>query len=138
MSWDYSTSAVYFLTINTAQRSRLLSRIVQAQVMLFPLGEIVTACWRGIPGHVPGVELGRFVVMPDHVHGVLMLPRGARSLSYLVAHFKGAVTRQAREAVTSVPGRIWQRSFHDRIIRSPAEWQRIDQYIADNPARWTG
>jgi len=134
--WDYRSTAPYFITMNTKHRRRILSRVECGEVLLSPIGLIVTTCWHAIPGHVPGIELGRFVVMPDHLHGILVLPEVGRSLCDLVGQFKAAVTRAARRAGLPFDPPLWQRSYYERILRSPREWWYHDRYIAENPARW--
>ena len=134
--WDYRTPGPYFVTLNTKDRVRLLSEIRSSQVYLTALGDVVVRCWRSLPEHVRGLHLARFVVMPDHLHGIVILPHDSRSLVDTVGHFKCAVTREALAAGLGFPRPLWQRSFHDRFIRNENEWWRIDRYIAENPARW--
>ena len=122
--------------MNTKHRLRILSRVEAGEVFLSSLGHVVSACWHGIPEHVPGVELGRLVVMPDHLHGILVLPRVGRSLADVIGQFKAGVTRTARKEGIHFGPPLWQRSFYDRILRTPEEWWYHDCYIAENPARW--
>ncbi|MBC8163292.1 MAG: transposase [Roseiflexaceae bacterium] len=90
------------------------------------------------------VACDAWIVMPDHVHGVLWLQpnslEGAVSLSAVVGAYKSIVATRwlthLKAAHTGKHGRIWQRSFHDRIIRSEGELNRIRTYIEDNPRRW--
>ena len=74
--------------------------------------------------------------MPDHMHGILALPRAGRSLSHVVRDFKAGVTREVRREGIEFEGKLWQRSFYDRIIRDPRAWWYVDRYIALNPSRW--
>lgn len=135
-AWDYRTPGPYFVTMNTKGRLRVFSCIRGGEVLLTSLGEVVAACWQSLALNVPGVQLGRFVVMPDHLHGIVILPRASLSLIDLIGQFKAAVSREAPGMGVNPPRPLWQRSFHDRFIRSPREWWRIDRYIARNPERW--
>ncbi len=92
-----------------------------------------------IPTHYPGVKVDRYVVMPNHVHMVVVLggtPDGrtmcapTADLSRIMRMMKGAVTKR-------VGRKIWQRGYYDHIIRDEADYQRIWSYIETNPAKWT-
>ncbi len=133
--FDYRSSGAYFVTLVTFRRERLLSRVVRGQVMLTPAGRLVLGCWREIPQHCPGVALDWFVIMPDHVHGILVLADPVLTLGQVVNLFKGAATTAIRAAGDRI-GSVWQRGFHDRVIRDVAEWHSIRRYIRDNPQRW--
>lgn len=96
------------------------------------LGRLVAACWRRLPLHHEAVEVDAFVVMPNHVHGIVILPERATQVSPLpvvVGAFKACATRAAGRP-------LWQRGYHDRVIRDERELTAIRQYIADNPAAW--
>jgi REP element-mobilizing transposase RayT len=151
--FDYSRFGAYFVTICLQDQHTLLSDVVDGCVQLTSAGQIVERCWNEIPRHYPYVALDAYVVMPNHMHGVLALtePAGAglmepvaagltepvaagharplQPLSAIVGSFKSAVTKQIGKP-------IWQRSYWDRIIRSDAELHTIRAYIEDNPSRW--
>lgn len=100
---------------------------------LSPVGVVVSRCWEAIPDHCPGVRLDRWVVMPDHVHGVIWLDRTGLTLGRIIGLFKAASTRGS---FAPGSGSLWQRGFHDRIIRDDPELARIRRYIDLNPVRW--
>lgn len=129
-------------------------------MQLSPIGEIAAQCWVENPQHHPYLELDEWIVMPNHVHGILVIvpvvpvgtlqcnvPTGTTddpmsaispktgSLSVAVRSFKSAVTRLAHEAGHEFG---WQDRFWDRIIRNEAELNRIRQYIRANPSNWEG
>lgn len=136
--FDYAASGWYFVTVCTAGRRRLFAERDGSALRVTRAGMIATAVWYRTPQVDPRVRVDRFVVMPDHVHGILVLDgleTGRRTLSTIVGTFKPFASREIREEIPSI-GRIWQRSFHDRIIRSGRELQGIRRYIEDNPARW--
>jgi REP element-mobilizing transposase RayT len=136
--FDYRQPGAYFVTFCTWRRRRILGRVVDGVVRVSAIGALVETVWASIPRHHPGVLLDTFVVMPDHVHGILVFESPVRSLTEIVSLFKAASTREINRMCQS-PGRVvWQRSFYERIIRDHAEWARIRTYIADNPRNWRG
>ena len=72
-NWDYRTSAAYFITICTANRTHFFGEIVNQKMVLSNTGVIADILWHHIPNHAPNVSLGEFVVMPNHIHGILIL-----------------------------------------------------------------
>ena len=118
-----------------------------------PFGEIVDGCWKAIPEHHSQVVLDQWVIMPDHVHGILVLERpcafdegrvGAPaekrprsgSLGAIIGTFKAAVTREVN-VVRATPGAaFWQRNYFEHVIRDAHDLHRVRGYIASNPARW--
>jgi putative transposase len=78
--YDYSQPGGYFITIVTYQRALLFGQIVDAEMQLNDFGGIADECWRAIPDHFPNVELGAYIVMPNHVHGIIII-RGDASTS---------------------------------------------------------
>ena len=157
--FDYRAKGAYSVTIVTSYRACLLGEVVDERVHLTTIGEVVEAGWRTIPEFSPHVRLDSFVVMPNHVHGLLVLednprakhspeanasplhrfrPKGTQggSISAIVQTFKATTTRRVR----SLPGlmglRLWQRGFYDHVIRDDEELNRIRRYIEENPLRW--
>ena len=70
-NWDYRTSAAYFITICTANRTHFFGEIVNQKMVLSNTGVIADILWHHIPNHAPNVSLGEFVVMPNHIHGIV-------------------------------------------------------------------
>lgn len=140
-AFDYGADGWYFVTTCTAGRRPLFARVDGGRLRLTPVGEIVAEVWQRTPKVDPHVTLDRYVVMPDHVHGIVVLDgvnatrEGSRTLSTIVGTFKSAASRAIRKEILIV-GPIWQRSYHDRIIRSSGELSRIRWYIEMNPSRW--
>jgi putative transposase len=130
--YDYASSGAYFVTVCTRDRRCTLGEAVQHRVLLSSVGEAVAACWIEIPIHHPSVQLDAFQVMPNHLHGILMLGVGAgyiRPLQTVVGTFKAAVTRRVGRP-------IWQRSYYERVIRGEDELDALREYIEQNPLRW--
>jgi REP element-mobilizing transposase RayT len=107
---------------------------------------MVQAVWEAIPQHYAGVEIDEFIVMPDHLHGIIVLTGAdghpSLSLPQVVQRFKSLTTTRYRQGVQAsgwepYGGSLWQRNYYERIIRDEAELHRIRQYIQQNPLRWT-
>jgi REP element-mobilizing transposase RayT len=124
---------------------------------LKPLGKIVQECWVQIPAHFPTATLQEFVVMPNHLHGIIGLTVGARyivpldqrarsperfqkpvkgSIPTIVRTFKAAVVRQAKKELGMEGTAIWQRNYFERVLRDGKEYANASRYILENPQRW--
>ncbi len=150
--YDYREAGAYFLTLVAYRRECLFGEMLDGKVRLSALGEVVAKEWGQTRKIRPEIHLDAFVVMPNHIHGIVVVrgPVGAhsraprhdspyrspRSLGSFVAGFKSAVTRRINQ-VRGMPGiPVWQRNYYEHVIRYEKELNRIRQYIADNPARW--
>ena len=138
--YNYGQPGAYFVTICTKEKLHLLGTVVGADVLIGPqlqLSELGQQVYDVI-ADMPGVDT--FVVMPNHVHMIVKIkvneigPMGTSAptaaLSDVVRWFKRSVTRICGE-------NIWQRSYHDHIIRTEEEHLEIRNYIDTNPAKWT-
>lgn len=156
--WDYTSAAGYYVTICTHRRQPILASSQGAEKRLTLAGILATACWLALPSHFPGVCLDEFTVMPDHVHGVLVLldaprwwaldPTGASapppgpisgSIGSIVGSYKSAVTKLIHRAATDDVMRkapVWHRNYHDRIIRDAREFNAKRLYTINNWNRW--
>ncbi len=150
--------ASYFVTICAWNQRCLFGEVDDYATHLSALGEIVEREWLNTPIIRPSVILDRHVVMPNHFHAILFVPptladqvekahilfappsspfhRQPRSPSSLIGGFKGAVPRAA-ERQLGMKRPFWQERFDDRIIRGPRDLAARQEYIANNPARWT-
>jgi putative transposase len=182
--WNYGDNAAYFITICTHNRVHYFGEIVNdvivdggrggdavdggggdavetqniASLRPTEIGKFAEICWYEIPNHFPFVQLGAFVVMPNHIHGIIAInkPETDRSflsgiysptqlpannkfgpqsqnLASIVRGFKIGVTKMAKQIR---PDFKWQPRYHDHIIRDDAEYQRISYYIKTNPSNW--
>ncbi len=138
--YDYSQAGAYFVTICTFRRLPLFGEIRDGVMYRNSTGEIAAACWLALPDHYPHIELDVSVIMPNHMHGIIVIyaeeASGAPPLGQIINSYKGAVTRQVRRAANQPDLRIWQGRYHDHIIRSEASLQAIREYVVTNPARW--
>lgn len=151
--YDYTSAGAYFVTVVTYQRDRLFGDITNEEMRLSGLGKVADECWRSIPEHFPSVELGAHIVMPNHVHGIIVIHddgsgagdrgKGAAmlrpnvkpgSLGAIVRSYKSAVSYRANKELNMTA--IWQRNYYEHIIRNEKELDNIWRYIESNPARW--
>lgn len=134
---DYAGGGCYFVTVCA---HRTAGKVFDGELAR----EVIHACWRAIPSHYPETRLCEFVVMPDHVHGIISIDRvGARhaspvhALGNIVGSFKSAVSRELhRRGAASrapFPQKIWHRNYYEEIVRSAEVFQNISQYIRANP-----
>jgi REP element-mobilizing transposase RayT len=147
--WDYSSPGGYFVTICTKHKKPILSRVVDEDIKLSPYGMIVADEWKKGPVLHPSVALDEYVIMPNHLHGIIIFQeivetprRGVSggsvhkqvSLSAIINHFKSACTKRIR--ASGMTQFSWQSRFYDHIIRDEIDLGRIREYIQQNPARW--
>ena len=151
--YDYSQEGAYFVTIVTWQREMLFGEVVGGEIVLSEIGKIVREEWERTPIIRREVELGAYVVMPNHFHAIVIFnehavgatgrsplrPHGPKpkSLGALMAGFKSSVTKRINTLHNSPGVPVWQRNYHDRIIRNQREMSRIWDYIESNPINWT-
>jgi REP element-mobilizing transposase RayT len=134
--YDYATLGAYFVTVCTHDRACLLGEIKNGAIRLSEAGRVVAQIWRDLPSHYPNFGLDEFVIMPNHVHGLLVIERaGGRPLSNLVRAFKAFSTREVK-AQRMVADPVWQRGYYEHVVRDEADLAVIRQYIQDNPAKW--
>jgi REP element-mobilizing transposase RayT len=139
--YDYSQVGAYFVTICT--HSRALS--LQAE----PVREVVRLAWCGLSARFPIVALDEFVVMPNHVHGIIILadagaassaPTGMRgraaTLGHVVRAFKSISAIDANKILGQSNRPFWQRNYYEHIIRDEEELSVLRRYIRDNPGGW--
>lgn len=160
-NWDYGSNAAYFITICTKNRTRFFGEIDDKEMVLNAIGKLAKFYWIEIPKHFPFIALGNFVVMPNHVHGILTIDKNngdttmvetllcnvstdkneqmARispkpgTISTIIRSYKSVLTKNARLIDMDF---AWQSRFHDHIIRNDGEYHRISKYILNNPANW--
>lgn len=137
--YDYTQGGAYFVTICTKNRACLLGRVVDGKIAMNDAGQMVQSVWDGLRERFPTVALDQFVVMPNHVHGILILV-GAQfiapntSLGEIIRAFEAVATRQIRLA--GLQEFRWQRNYYEHIIHDEKSLNRIREYIATNPLRW--
>ncbi len=136
IDYDYSTSGAYFVTICTDQRVHLFGEIHSDEMHLSSAGSIAYDCWKALPEHHAHITIDDFVVMPNHVHGILFLDGESGVLSTIVGSYKSGVSRRIRHAYQQPSLVLWQGRYHDHIIRNEQSLNKIREYIQYNPALW--
>jgi putative transposase len=151
-NWDYRSSAAYFITICTQDRTHYFGNITDGKMNLSHLGVLADVFWHEIKNHAKDIELGEFVVMPNHIHGILILKDssspvgsgsaltkdfrfqniGKNSVSSIIGSYKSAVSKHAHRLGYEFH---WQRRFHDHIIRDDRAFRNISEYIRKNPEK---
>jgi putative transposase len=142
--WDYRRPGAYGVTICVLGRDCCLGKIEEGQMVRSPFGEIVEEEWRRIPAVHPHTVLDEWIVMPDHVHGILFFgPErvegnaqgilAAGSLGAVVGQLKKRSTRRIRAKRYAF---AWQDRFFDQILRDDEAVERYRTYIRENPSRW--
>lgn len=148
-AWDYRWAGWYFVTVCTHERRRLLARVVGGRMRLTWAGRRVSNAWHTLPDHFDSIQVDAFVVMPDHVHGIIrivMTQPGAPdrvgcsgpppgSLGAAIGAFKAAASKAIRMQRPDI-GRLWQRNYFERILRNEEALIAVRKYIVNNPAAW--
>jgi REP element-mobilizing transposase RayT len=162
-NWDYAASAWYFVTICTHRRRHFFGEIVVqpqesqniddhtepqniAVLRETRMGQAALDCWDAIPEHFPFVVLDAFIVMPNHIHGLLYFDKPnhefqagnkfgpqSQNLASVMRGYKTGVTNVARYNDIEFD---WQEGFHEHVVRNEAEFNRIQNYIINNPQKW--
>ena len=148
--WNYGLNSAYFITICTKEKEHLFGKIEDRKILLSPIGELANKFWLAISEHFPFVKLAEFVIMPNHVHGIIIIEKddnaeqklnskgrfqnqGKHTISSIVGSYKSVVTKHARNFDSSF---AWQPGFYDVIIRDEISFNNIREYIIENPEKW--
>ena len=159
--YDYSQPGAYFATIVAWQRQPIFGDIINREMILNPYGEIVQKWWREIPVHFANVETGAFVIMPNHIHGIILIgerrgtvsvpnfdvhhhaqggvtpPLRGSTLGQIIAYFKYQSTKEMNLLNNSgTVTKFWQRNYYEHIIRDETDLQNKAHYIEANPLLW--
>jgi REP element-mobilizing transposase RayT len=163
--YDYSQPGNYYLTMVTYHRESIFGVVDGNRVRLSPFGQIARDCWKEIPSHFQNTELGPFVVMPNHFHGIInivseingrgtacrapthdraptieMVERFGKpvpgSIPTIVRAYKSAVTKRINELRGTPNSPVWQRNYFERIIQTDEAYLNIATYIEFNPENW--
>ncbi len=158
--YDYSSDGAYFITICTQNHQHFFGEIIDDEMVLNDLGARALKYWQEILEHFNNVVLDEFVVMPNHVHGILFIdnkdennfgrdainrvsttggitgknnPMLSDNLGKIVRWYKGRISFENKKIN---PNFAWQRNYYDRIIRNAEELNKIREYIIYNPQNW--
>jgi putative transposase len=157
--YDYAQAGAYFVTICTQDRVCLFGDVTDGAMSLNAAGQLVATLWTDVTVRFPDACLDAFVVMPNHIHGIILLrdtigaplvgaqidneatTRVAPTIGDIVGAFKSSTTVEYVRAAKAhrwpaFHRRLWQRNYYEHIIRDEPELSRIRRYIDENPARW--
>lgn len=160
-NYDYTKDGSYFITICTDDRLPLFGNIRNGLMEMNEYGIIVTKCWNDLPNHYPNLILDEFVIMPNHIHGIMIIDnkrvgyvetglrpvstnmmittppkKNIHGLPEFIRALKSFSTRRINKIRNTHGKTIWQRNYYDRIIRNEDELNRTRQYLINNPAKW--
>ncbi|MBI3810731.1 MAG: transposase [Nitrospirae bacterium] len=162
---DYSLAGAYFVTICTQNRECVFGEIQKAEMILNNAGRMVQNVWDELPVRYPGVQIDSFIIMPNHIHGIILLtgstqrrgesrirpnqgdhkdrPYGtlAGTIGRVMQGFKSMTTRKYISGIRDngwppFEKRLWQRNYYERVVRDDSEMHRVREYITGNPAGW--
>lgn len=141
--YDYSQPGAYFITLCVEKRRPILGKIDSSpQVVLSSIGKIVSDVWYSLPQRFPcldAISQSIFVVVPDHIHGILQITAGGASpsptLHQILGSFKSITTIETNRLLGTPGQKLWQRSAYEHILRNQQDFDEAAGYIAENPAR---
>lgn len=146
--YDYTRAGAYFVTICTQNREHLFGEVVTGEMRLNEMGRIVAETWRWLATQYDYVELDEWIVMPNHLHGIIVITDNCRGgsrtaptvkrkpIGRLIGAFKTVSTKRINEHRGTPGFPIWQRNYYEHIIRNEDDLEAIRRYIACNPLRW--
>ena len=154
--YDYGSVGAYFVTICTQNRACWFGAVADGEMQLNEVGRIAQVSWHELPARFPNISLEVSVVMPNHIHGIIIVgaqfiapqdrilnliastSQGAMNraptLGEIVRSYKAVSSRVIRRSTT--PDFAWQRNYYEHVIRGDDSLNRIRQYVLDNPSHW--
>jgi len=165
--YDYSRAGAYFLTVLTQDRACLFGEVVDEEMRLSHMGYLVHQEWTSLPDRFPNIDPDAFIVMPNHIHGIVVITdvdlvgaglvpaqnvnrattpgattRVAPTVGGIVGAFKSITTVRYAHGVKHYAwlpfrGRLWQPNYYEHIIRNEEALKRVRQYIVDTPLCWS-
>lgn len=161
--YDYSSEGIYSVTVCTHDRECLFGHIVDGVMELNDAGNMIKYNWNVLPQRFLNIELGESVVMPNHIHGIIIIvgaplvgardnvradidnvradTRPAPTLGDIICAFKSITTNEYSRGVNQhnwppFSGKLWQRNYYDHIVHNENELNHSRRYIIDNPRNW--
>jgi len=160
--YDYSQTGAYFVTICAHQKKHLFGEVIEGEVKTNEIGEMIWLYWDHLPRRYPNIEIDKFVLMPNHIHGIIRIVEPVRAihesprktsrdsvgavhepplrrkmlLAKIIGYFKMNTAKRINEmrGLAGVP--VWQRNYYEHIVRNDDELNKIRDYIVTNPLRW--
>lgn len=150
--YDYSKEGVYHITVATVNRECMFGNIINGEMFLNDSGDIIQQEWTKTPVIRPNIRLDEFVIMPNHIHGIIIIEysmgRGvlqyaptkfqspSQTIGAIVRGFKSTVTKQINTIRNTPLKQVWQRNYYEQIIQTDADLNRVREYIVNNPKQW--
>ena len=140
--YDYSQQGYYFVTICTQNYENLFGDVIDGKMILNDSGLMVEKLWEELPLFYSDIVCDKFVIMPNHIHGIILIKETTRlSLSDIVQRVKSLTTKKYIDNVKQknwnpFNKRLWQRNYYEHIIRDKNELHNIRNYIVNNPLKW--
>ena len=154
--WDYSKSGYYFATICIKNKECLFGCVAKGEMKLSDIGIKADQCWLKIPAHFPFVRLDEYIIMPNHIHGIIVIDKSdnnvetqnvaslrdwntnkfgpqSNNLASIIRGFKIGVKKEATRNDLDFS---WQSRYYERIIRNKKELLNVRNYIRNNPTQW--
>jgi REP element-mobilizing transposase RayT len=140
-NYDYGKNGLYFITICIQNREHLLGDISNNTHTVYDAGLMIETIWHNLPQYYKGIKTKEFVVMPNHIHGIIEFDNSDLDLSELVQRFKTFSTHQYIYGVHNndwkpFHKKLWQRNYHEHIIRNEKSLEKLQNYIFNNPRQW--
>jgi len=151
--YDYSSAGGYFVTICTQGKEHIFGKVMNGEMELNEYGKIVKQEWYKTGEIRKNIDLDEFIVMPNHVHGIINIvgahcnvPLHGRiekfgrstsnSIPTIIKLFKSTVTKQINQKRNTPKHPVWQRNYYEHVIRNENDLRHIREYIVNNPAKW--
>ena len=128
--YDYTTPNYYFVTICAKNKKCIFGTLHQNNMY----GDIAQKGLLEIPKHFDKVYIDKYIVMPNHIHAIIVLENGAKALPTVIGQYKAYVSREIHRIDPTKE--VWQSSFHDHVIRNQSAYERIWNYIDGNREKW--
>ena len=144
--YDYSQDGYYFVTVCAKDRHEWFGTIENDIMELNEYGQIARKMWLEIPCHFESIKLDEFIIMPNHVHGIIIIVgdrhacplrigRQYQTLPVVIGSYKSAVARYIHQTKNGHDFH-WQKSFYDQIIRDEKGLMQMREYMLNNPKQW--
>ena len=146
---DYRSPGMYYVTLCAYERGTLFGEVIGGEVQLNASGQIVADTWRWLATRYPYLSLDAWVIMPDHLHGIIAIGDAPcevsddteipaiKPLGQIIGAFKTVSTKAINDGRDTPGMAVWQRNFWEHIIRNQVDHDRVRAYIQDNPRRWS-
>ena len=147
--YDYSQEGYYFITLCAQDRFCFFGEIIENKIHLNDPGEMIQKIWNALPQRFPNLKLDKFVLMPNHLHGIVQLHQHKNNELGTLGHSVGRVFQAFKSITTNTyiqgvkkfkwpefRGRLWQRNYWEHVINDEYGLHFVREYINDNPKKW--